>query len=92
MDLEKGAYRFYTYLTDQYASEPFIKTITSLVDVEVAHARMLYQHLDPDVKNGDNFEKMFEKLDGDILEGGENLANVIQNVDQLEGNFCINLL
>jgi len=92
MGLEKGAYRFYTYLTSRFAGESFAKTLESLVDVEIAHAKVLYQHLEPGDKNARSFEEMFDGLAGDILEGGENLEEVIQEVDRVEGNICLNLL
>jgi rhodanese-related sulfurtransferase/rubrerythrin len=92
MDLEKGAFRFYTHLTKKYGTEPFVQTIDTLVNVELAHAKTLYKHLDASVKGSHSFENMFEALKGDILEGGENLSEIIEKVDSMEGNLCLNLL
>lgn len=92
MGLEKGAFRFYTYLTSNFSDQAFAKTLESLVNVEIAHAKVLYQHLEPGVKNKQSFDEMFEGLTGDILEGGEKLEDVIQQADRLEGNVCLNLL
>ncbi len=92
MGLEKGAFRFYTYLTSRFAEESFSKTFESLINVEIAHAKTIYHYLEPDAKKALTFEQMFETLSGDILEGGENLEDIIQQVNSLEGNLCLNLM
>ena len=92
MDLEKGAFLFYTCITDQYASESFVKIIEPLVDVEVAHAKLLYQFMDSEADHVKRFEEMFEGLKGDILEGGKNLEDVLQQINHMEGSLCLNIL
>jgi len=41
MDLEKGAWRFYTYIVERFGSQSFAKTIEHLVHAETAHAETI---------------------------------------------------
>lgn len=92
MDLEKGALRFYQYVLQIFADQPFFKTIKPLVDAEEAHARSIYRFWRLITENPQPFDELFANLAGDILEGGENLHDAISKVEGIEENFCLNLL
>ncbi|MCG6917336.1 MAG: sulfurtransferase [Deltaproteobacteria bacterium] len=92
MDLEKGAWRFYTYIVDKFGSESFAKTIEHLVHAETAHAKTIYRFWKKSEPQPQPFEALFAELRGEILEGGERLDDVLQRVETIQENVCLNLL
>jgi rhodanese-related sulfurtransferase len=89
MELEKGAYNFYSYIYDNYKELPYIDTINVLRKAETAHARTLYKRLD---KPAEEFDSFFDSLNGDILESGMNTKEAVNVIESFSGNFCINIL
>jgi rubrerythrin len=92
MDLEKGAFRFYNHVKDGFASEPFSKTFEQLATAEVAHAKAVHGYWKDTEKEPPAFESVFQRLKGEILEGGENLDSILQRAPAIEGNACLNLI
>jgi len=92
MDLEKGALRFYSHVRDRFSSEPFAKTFDQLSIAEMAHAKAVYRYWKKSESDPPAFETAFEDLKGEILEGGENLIDVLRRVEAMEGNLCLNLI
>jgi rhodanese-related sulfurtransferase/rubrerythrin len=92
MDLEKGALRFYKYVEEQFVSEPFSKTFGELSSAEIAHARAVYRYWKTTQDDPPAFETVFENLKGEILEGGENLIDILQRVSVIEGKTCLHLI
>ena len=92
MDLEKGAYRFYRHLLDAFGEEPFADTIEVLSKAETAHARSIYRFWKRSEADPPSFEDLFQELKGDILEGGESLAEVLDRVRQAGDKPCVSLL
>jgi rhodanese-related sulfurtransferase/rubrerythrin len=92
MDLEKGALRFYQYVLQTFADQPFVKTIAPLVQAEEAHARRIYRFWRSTAENPPAFDELFANLKGNILEGGENLHDAISRVETIEEYVCLNLL
>jgi rhodanese-related sulfurtransferase/rubrerythrin len=92
MDLEKGALRFYDYLKDRSVSDRFSKTMGRLSKAEITHAKVVYGQWRTYEQNPPKFETVFERLEGEILEGGENLVDILQRTESLEGNTCLNLI
>jgi rhodanese-related sulfurtransferase/rubrerythrin len=92
MDLEKGAYRFYTYVLDRFGTEQFAKTIEHLAQAETAHARTIYRFWTESATEAQPFETLFSELEGEVLEGGESLHDVLQRVEAIRENVCLNLL
>jgi rhodanese-related sulfurtransferase/rubrerythrin len=92
MDLEKGAYRFYTHVLDRFGTELFARTIEHLAQAETDHARTIYRFWKESVTQPQPFEALFSELKGEVLEGGESLDKVLQRVEAIEKNVCLNLL
>jgi rhodanese-related sulfurtransferase/rubrerythrin len=92
MDLEKGAWRFYTYILDRFGSQSFAKTIEHLVHAETAHAKAIYRLWKENEPQPQPFESLFTELGGEILEGGERLDDVLQRVETIRENVCLTLL
>ncbi len=92
MDLEKGAWRFYRAVADRSASQPYQKAFEQLSMAETAHAQTIYRIWSPRVARPQPFETLYTLLKGDILEGGENLAEMLGRIDALEGDTCLRLI
>lgn len=92
MDLEKGAFRFYGHLRDNWPEASFSKTVADLALAETAHAQAIYRFWRQTVSNPPTFEDLFEDLRGDILEGGESLAEVMDRVRNAGDNPCMVVL
>ena len=92
MDLEKGAYRYYQAILDQFGTQPFRPVIEQLSKAEEAHARMIYALWKPAQTDPQPFESVFENLAGDILEGGEPLEEVLAGLDAIPTPGGINVL
>jgi rhodanese-related sulfurtransferase/rubrerythrin len=92
MDLEKGALRFYDYVANEFISEPFSKTFGLLSAAEIAHAKAVYRYWKATQEHPPEFETVFESLKGEILEGGENLIDILQRASTIEGNTCLRLI
>ncbi|MBW1670709.1 MAG: sulfurtransferase [Deltaproteobacteria bacterium] len=92
MDLEKGAFRFYKHIKDRFASEPFSKTFEQLSKEEMGHAKAFYRYWKNNKSDSPEFETVFENLKGEILEGGENLIDILKRAEAIEGNTCLNLI
>jgi rubrerythrin len=92
MDLEKGAWRFYRAALEKAAGTALETTLLKLAEAETAHARSVYQHWAPTQDAPQAFDRLFEDLSGEILEGGASLADVVGRVDELDGDPCLNLI
>lgn len=84
MNLEKGAFRFYTYVVEKYEDAPFIKTMSDLSKAEEGHARTIYRFYERIAESKEPFEALFDRLDGEILEGGRDLKTMMAQVDQMD--------
>lgn len=92
MDLEKGALRFYSYVVEKYAGQPFVHIMAPLVKAERIHAQSIYRYWEKIAECPPPFDELFENLKGDILEGGEDLQSVIQRFESIEHNPCLGLI
>jgi rhodanese-related sulfurtransferase/rubrerythrin len=92
MDLEKGAFRFYNYVRDRFVSEPFSTTLGQLATAEIAHAKAVYRYWKNTEEGPAEFETVFENLQGEILEGGEKLVDILRRAEAIEGNTCMNMI
>jgi len=92
MDLEKGAWRFYSHVSATYGSQPFAPTIAGLEKIELAHARKIYGIWQPMTGSKTSFEDLFDSLSGDIMEGGEDLQTAIERLEGLAQDVCLTLM
>ncbi len=92
MDLEKGAWRFYTYILDNISVGPIIPTLEKLPKAEIAHARTVYGFWEKAASTPIAFDQLYESLKGDILEGGESLVEVMGYLKNIEENPCLRIL
>jgi len=92
MDLEKGAWRFYTYILKNFAVDPIIPTLEQLSKAEIAHARTVYGFWEKAASTPIAFDELYESLEGEILEGGESLGEVLEYLKNIEENQCLRIL
>lgn len=92
MNLEKGAFRFYTALVDRHGAEAFGGVADELSRAETAHARTLYYFWKKLVDDAPPFDELFDQLDGEILEGGRPLADLLEQMEQIQEDPCVPLL
>jgi sulfur-carrier protein adenylyltransferase/sulfurtransferase len=92
MDLEKGAWRFYTYILDNISVDPIIPTLEQLSKAEIAHARTVYGFWKKAASAPISFDELYASLKGEILEGGESLVEVLGYLENVEENRCLQIL
>jgi rhodanese-related sulfurtransferase/rubrerythrin len=93
MNLEKGAWRFYDFIANRHAAEPWATTFETLRRAETAHAAVVYSIWASRNENPPAFENLFDNLKGDILEGGESLTEVLAEASSsVTEETCINLI
>lgn len=92
MNLEKGAARFYTYLVDKLKGNPLVEALEKIAAMEHAHAKLIYNTLTSSNKDEAAFEKIYNSLSGDIMEGGQALDTAGSKLENQPGSFLINAL
>lgn len=93
MDMERGAERFYQHMHDQYADYPFAKTFDQLSKVETAHARIIYDvYKQSAAIEPEPFDTVYAKLEGEILEGGESLDEMVSRLESIDSHVCASLM
>lgn len=92
MNLEKGAFLFYTYLAKKCAETGFVKVLEELASMETAHARLIYNLFPGDENSMETFQDVYGFLPGDIIEGGQPLEKVCQGLERMPGAFLTNAL
>ncbi|MBF0111480.1 MAG: hypothetical protein HQK74_01955 [Desulfamplus sp.] len=109
INLEKGAFRFYEHILNHFdldanfnkspsnnGGDSMVEVIKNARDGELGHAKLIYSHLKKILPNDQvfsEFDTLYEKLKGDILEGGATFDEMVklienrtkdQNIDILE--------
>ncbi len=92
MNLEKGALNFYTHVQKQYANQPWAGVFGNLAQAEIGHARTVYQFLRRIETRVEGFETLFDRLSGDVLEGGTPLETALQKASAVQGRACLGLV
>ena len=88
MGLEKAALRFYESVFESHAKAPYAPILETLSRAEEAHARTIYTYWQRTQENPKSFKALFASLDGEILEGGENLMDAIQRMASTDDKGC----
>ena len=92
MNLEKGALGFYTRIRDQYADQPWAEVFSNLARAEIGHAKTVYRFLRQVEPRDDDFDAVFGRLSGDVLEGGMPLEHALQELAAIRGQVCMRLI
>ena len=92
MDLEKGAWRFYTHILEHFDVDPINSTLEKLSQAEIGHAKTVYGFWKTVAGEVHPFDELYANLEGEILEGGESLTDVLELLKNTEGNRCVHVI
>jgi len=92
MDLEKGAWRFYTHILEHFDVDPIHSTLEKLSQAEIGHAKTVYGFWKVVAGGVRPFDELYANLEGEILEGGENLTDVLEFLKNTEGDQCVHVI
>jgi len=84
MDLEKGAWLFYQFLIDRYPDDPIRPTLEQLAIAEKAHANLIYRFWKKFHGNPPPFDRIYQDLEGNILEGGQRFEDACHLLEKAE--------
>ncbi len=89
MNLEKGALRFYQGAARRYAAQPWSALLERLALAETGHARIVFGYLGQALESGADFEAFFDRLEGEVLEGGLLLETVLGALPPPDRRACL---
>jgi rhodanese-related sulfurtransferase len=92
MNLEKGAWRFYGGMQRRLAGGPLAERLAALGSAEIGHARLIYPYWAQSQAAPPPFETLFQRLEGEILEGGQPLESAMETLAALPEGACLRLL
>jgi len=92
IDLEKGAYIFYTLAADIFKETDLFKLMDDMSKAETAHARSIYKQLTKIEPVEQDFETLFQACEGRILEGGKSLSSIKEFISSAQKADCMDVL
>lgn len=92
MDLEKGAWRFYSEVVRRHPDAPFRSVFETLSTAEIGHAKTVYRFYRQAVPDAPPFEAIYDGLTGAVLEGGMDVSDAISKLEELEAAPCMALI
>ncbi len=96
MDLERGAYHFYTEVLALNKEEEFSRFIDLLARAEEGHARLIYEFYEEEMEQHQEepqpFEDLYAALPGEVLEGGHSLSGMKAMLDKLSDEPCLDII
>lgn len=91
MEMEKGAWRLYTTILSRWPDFPLKETIRTLARMERAHARVIYGIWKQAQQDPSPFDTLFDSLTGNIVEGGQDLEEVLDIFSGEKETPCLEL-
>jgi len=88
MDLEKGAWRFYRSAGDVYHDHPIARTFEQIAIAERGHAALIYRFWQKFETSPPPFDQLYQRLAGDILEGGRSFEDACSMLETAAGRSC----
>jgi len=92
MNLERGAWRFYTAVLKRHSEAAFARSLDLLARAEEGHARLLYTFWAAEQTDPAPFEEVYEDMPGDIVEGGQEVDAMVDSLDYLSDDPCIDII
>jgi rhodanese-related sulfurtransferase/rubrerythrin len=92
MELEKGALKYYTRVHEMYSEHPWSTVFADLARAERGHAGIVFDILCGIEDVGEEFEALFDRLPGEIMEGGMALEPALQKAASMKGRICMHLI
>jgi rubrerythrin/rhodanese-related sulfurtransferase len=88
IDLEKGAWRFYRFASDKYNDHPIGRTFQQISIAEKGHAMLIYRFWQKFRTSPPPFDQLYQRLAGDILEGGQNFEDACNMLAAAASRSC----
>ncbi len=92
MDLEKGALRFYQAALDRFGGGKAADVLKELARAEKAHGRTIYAFWEKTQDAPPEFDRLFEGLGGEILEGGRSVEEAVSAFSGADKDGFIRLM
>lgn len=92
MDMERGAYLFYSKVLEIFPDELFSPAIEMLAEAEVGHAKMIYSYWSMGQDQPQDFVSLYSGLKGEILEDGHSLASLMDQITHHVSSPCRTIL
>ena len=92
MDLEKGAWRFYQYTRGTFSDDRIRLILDQVSIAEKAHATLIYRFWKKFQHNPPPFDRIYQSLEGEILEGGHNFEETCRHLDAVRKNGCAGVI
>ncbi len=92
MNLERGAWRFYSIILEKHPEAAFAGPIDLLARAEEGHARMLYTFWAAEQENPASFDELYNSMAGDIVEGGQDVASMVAALAKLSDDPCLDII
>ena len=92
MDLERGAWRFYSTVLERHPEAVFAKPIDLLARAEEGHARLLYTYWAAEQENPASFNEVYGGMAGDIVEGGQDVVSMVKALSTLSEDPCLDII
>ncbi|HHB75652.1 MAG TPA: hypothetical protein ENK84_03795, partial [Desulfobulbus sp.] len=81
MDMEKGAYNFYSQVLARHSEQEFARFIDLLARAEEGHARLIYNYYQQEYPEAEPFDALYASLPGEVVEGGRSVPAMRQFLD-----------
>ncbi len=92
MDLEKGAWRFYQYAIGKFDDDPIRAILDKVSIAEKAHATLIYRIWKKLQHNPPPFDRIYQSLEGEILEGGHDFEETCRHLDAVRKHGCADVI
>ena len=92
MNLERGAWRFYTAVLKRHSEAAFARPIDLLARAEEGHARLLYKFWAAEQTDPPSFDEVYEAMAGDIIEGGQDVDAMVESLAHLSEDPCLDII
>ena len=92
MDMEKGAYIFYSEVLARHREQEFASFIDLLARAEEGHARLIYHYYHQEYPEAEPFDALYATLPGEVLEGGRSVTAMRQFLDGEHDDPCLDIV
>lgn len=92
MDLERGAYRFYSAVLEQHREKAFARAMDLLARAEEGHAMLIYQFWSRGQQDPVPFAQLYEALPGNIIESGQTVDSMMSSLAHLSDDPCLDIV
>ena len=92
MDLERGAWRFYSAVLQRHNEAAFAGPIDLLARAEEGHARLLYKFWAEDQDDPPSFEEVYGSMKGEIIEGGQDVESMVKRLAEASEDPCLEIV